>query len=141
MSKNYFNSNETLENCDVTVSQQGNITVDAKKYNTEAMARLGTPQKVIRGRVKVEQGLLRFDPYDDAARKPTFTAQMCVGSTLIQCTDTKVKFSFSVSRSLSKPLLLLYIQSEIDEVKRRLAEDIYDKLIVNGGAEEEGGEA
>ena len=68
MSKEHFHSNETLECCDVSVSQQGNITVDPKKYNADAMGRLGVPAKAVRGRVRVEDGLFRFDPYGEATR-------------------------------------------------------------------------
>ena len=124
----YFHSNETLECCDVSVSQQGNITVDPKKYNADAVARLGVPAKAVRGRVRVEDGLIKFDPYGEASRKPTFSHQVVVGSTTLQCTEDKVKVSFMVPRHLRKELMVMYIQSEIDEVKRRLALDVYDML-------------
>ena len=139
MAKNLFNSNETLECCDATVSQQGNITVDPKMYNSAGMARLGVPEKAIRGRMKVEDGLIKFNPYEEGTRKPTYSRQVCVGSTMIQCTEEKVKFSFSVSRTLPKHILLLYIQSEIDEVKRRLALDVYDLIKPNGNENEKDG--
>ena len=143
MSKNHFNSNETLEACDVSVSQQGNITIDPKTYNNLSMERLGVPEKTIRGRVKVQDGHIHFDPYEESTRKPTFSKQVCVGSTMIQCTRDKVKFSFSVPRHLRKDLMPLYIQSEIDEVKRRLVEDVYESIIAqdNDGDNEEGGAA
>lgn len=132
MSKEHFHSNETLECCDVSVSQQGNITVDPKKYNADAMGRLGVPAKAVRGRVRVEDGLFRFDPYGEATRKPTFSRQVVVGSTTLQCTEDKVKVSFMVPRHLRKELMVMYIQSEIDEVKRRLALDVYDMLASSG---------
>lgn len=138
MSKNHFNSNETLECCDVTVSQQGNISIDPKVYNTSAMERLGVPEKTVRGRVKVQEGRIQFDPYEEASRKPTFSKQACVGSTMIQCTEQKVKLSFSVPRHLRKDLFVLYIQSEIDEVKRRLVEDVYDTIIADTASEKGG---
>ena len=127
--KKYFNSNETLEACDVSVSQQGNITIDPKDYNTCAMARLGVPEKTVRGRIRVEDGHILFDPYAEQSRKPTFSVQVVVGSTSLQRTIDKVKISFSVPCHLRKDLMLMYIQSEIDEVKRRLALDVYDRLV------------
>ena len=54
-----------------------------------------------------------------------------------------MKISFMIPRHLAKPLMLMYIQSEIDEVKRRLALDVYDTLVSGQQAseEQEGGEA
>ncbi len=126
--KKYFNSNETLECCDVSVSQQGNIAINPKDYNTYAMTRLGVPEKTVRGRVRVEDGRILFDPYAESSRKPTFSDQVVVGSTSLQRTIDKVKISFSVPCHLSKDLFVMYVQSEIDEVKRRLLLDVYDRL-------------
>ena len=53
-----------------------------------------------------------------------------VGSTTLKTTKDKVYISFTVPRHLTKPLMTLYIQSEMDEVKRRLEEDLYEKLKV-----------
>lgn len=146
MSENHFNSNETLECCDVSVSQQGNITVDPKKYNADGMERLGVPSKNVRGRVRVADGLIKFDPYDEASRRPTFSKQVVVGSTTISVTEDKVKIAFLVGRHMSKEIMLMYIQSEIDEVKRRLALDVYDSVVSkrvndNDNVEKEGGQS
>ena len=127
--KNHFNSNETLECCDVSVSQQGNIAIDPKKYNADGMERLGVPAKSVRGRVRVADGLLKFDPYAENSRRPTFSKQVVVGSTTISVTEDKVKIAFLVGRHMSKEIMLMYIQSEIDEVKRRLALDVYDGVV------------
>lgn len=51
-----------------------------------------------------------------------------VGSTTLKTTKDKVYISFAVPRHLTKPLMTLYIQSEMDEVKRRIEEDLYEKL-------------
>ena len=134
--KKYFNSNETLEMCDVKVSQDGRIEIATKSYHAEELQRLGTPEKAIRGRLaKVDQSFI-FAPYAEASRKPTFEKKVVVGSTTIQCTEEKVKFSFLVPRHLSKHLMVMYVQSEIDEVKRRLNEDVYDKLMKREGGTE-----
>lgn len=125
MTNHPFRSNETLECCDTTVSQQGSITVDPKVYNAESMARLGKPAKAIRGRVRVDDGLIKFDPYEEGTRKPTFSRQLLVSTTMVQCTEEKVKFSFSLTRTMPKAIMLLYLQSEIDELKRRIALDVY----------------
>ena len=130
MSTKIFQSNETLEMCDVKVSQNGRIEIATKSYHTEELARLGTPEKTVRGRMKMVEQNFVFDPYAEGSRKPTYKKQLVVGSTTLAVTEDKVKISFLVPRHLSKPLMTLYIQSEIDEVKRRLEEDVYDSLVV-----------
>ena len=126
--KTPFQSNETLEMCDVKVSQDGRIEIATKSYHAEELQRLGTPEKAIRGRVtKVEQSFI-FAPYAEASRKPTFDKKVVVGSTTLQCTEDKVKISFLVPRHLRKDIMVMYIQSEMDEVKRRLVTDVYDTL-------------
>ena len=124
-----FNSNETLEMCDVKVSEDGRIEITTKNYHGNELERLGTPEKAIRGRVKMVEKNFVFDPYAEGSRKPTYKKQIVVGSTTLAVTEDKVKVSFLVPRHLSKPLMTLYIQSEIDEVKRRLDTDVYDYLI------------
>lgn len=129
--KKYFNSNETLEMCDVKVAEDGRMEIQTKSYHAPELERLGCPPNpthAIRGRVtKVEQNFV-FAPYAEASRKPTYSKQVVVGSTTLQCTEEKVKISFMVPRHLRKELMVMYIQSEIDEVKRRLALDVYDML-------------
>ena len=124
-----FNSNETLEMCDVKVSEDGRIEITTKSYHSNELERLGTPEKTIRGRMKMVEKNLVFDPYAEGSRKPTYSKQVVVGSTTLAVTADKVKVSFLVPRHLSKPLMTLYIQSEIDEVKRRLDTDVYDYLV------------
>jgi hypothetical protein len=129
--KKYFNSNETLEMCDVKVAEDGRIEIQTKPYHAPELERLGCPPNPthsIRGRVtKVEQNFV-FAPYAEASRKPTYKKQVVVGSTTLGVTEDKVKISFMVPRHLAKPLMVMYIQSEIDEVKRRLETDVYDML-------------
>ena len=141
MSKQHFNSNETLEMCDVIVTQEGAVTIKTKSYHTAELARLGKPEKTIRGRMKVVEQDFVFDPYSVGSRKPTYSKQVVVGSTTLAVTEDKVKVSFLVPRHLSKALMTLYIQSEIDEVKRRLVTDVYDTLTDNRQQPEEGGAA
>lgn len=133
MSKQHFNSNETLEMCDVIVTQEGAVTIKTKSYHTAELARLGKPEKAIRGRMKVVEQDFVFDPYSEGSRKPTYSKQVVVGSTTLAVTEDKVKVSFLVPRHLSKPLMTLYIQAEIDEVKRRLDSDVYDSIVAQGG--------
>lgn len=133
MSKQHFNSNETLEMCDVIVTQEGAVTIKTKSYHTAELARLGKPEKTIRGRMKVVEQDFVFDPYSEGSRKPTYSKQVVVGSTTLAVTEDKVKVSFLVPRHLSKPLMTLYIQAEIDEVKRRLDSDVYDSIVAQGG--------
>ena len=128
--------------CDVTVTQEGNVTIKTKSYHTAELERLGMPEKTIRGRMKMVERDLVFDPYAEGSRKPTYSKQVVVGSTTLAVTEDKVKVSFLVPRHLSKPLMTLYIQSEIDEVKRRLDTDVYDYLVKGSPlpAPPEGGE-
>ena len=116
--------------CDVKVSQDGRIEIATKSYHAAEMERLGTPEKAVRGRMKMVEQNFIFDPYAEGSRKPTYKKQLVVGSTTLAVTEDKVKISFLVPRHLSKPLMTLYIQSEIDEVKRRLEEDVYEALVV-----------
>ena len=129
----YFNSNETLDMCDVHVSENGKIEVVTKSYHSDALERLGEPEKTIRGRMQMVDRNIEFAPYAEGSRKPTYSKQVVVGSTTLAVTVDKVKVSFMVPRHLSKPLMTLYIQSEIDEVKRRLDSDVYDSLVAQKG--------
>lgn len=119
--------------CDVTVTQEGSVTIKTKSFHTAELERLGTPEKTIRGRMKMVEKDFIFDPYAEGSRKPTYKKQVVVGSTTLAVTEDKVKVSFLVPRHLSKPLMTLYIQSEIDEVKRRLDTDVYDYLVAQKG--------
>ena len=126
----YFNSSETLESCDVRINENGKIMVETKDYlHTNALKRLGKPEKTIRGRVKMDDTRFIFEPYAEASRKPTYKKQVVVGSTTVAVTEDKVKLSFLVPRHLTKALMTLYIQSEMDEVLRRLNADIYDTVV------------
>ena len=97
MSKQHFNSNETLEMCDVVVSQDGRVEVKTKSFHTAEMQRLGTPKGPVRGRMQVEGVNILFAPYAEGTRKPTFSQTVVVGSTSLQCTEDKVKVSFNLS--------------------------------------------
>ena len=133
MSTKIFQSNETLEMCDVKVCEDGRIEITTKSYHGDELERLGTPEKAIRGRVQMVEKNFVFAPYAEGSRKPTYKKQVVVGSTTLAVTEDKVKVSFLVPRHLSKPLMTLYIQSEIDEVKRRLDTDVYDYLVAQKG--------
>ena len=141
MSTKIFQSNETLEMCDVKVAEDGRIEIATKSYHTAELQRLGTPEKAVRGRMtKVAQNFV-FAPYAEASRKPIFDKKVVVGSTTLQSTEDKIKISFLVPRHLRKDVMVMYIQSEMDEVKRRLVTDVYDTLTGNGHQTEEGGAA
>lgn len=133
--KQYFNSNETLEMCDVKVSQNGGIEIKTKCFHSAELARLGKPKRSVRGRMQMAEADLVFAPYGEGARKPVYQQQIVVGSTTLSVTEEKVKVSFLVPRHLTKALMTMYIQSEIDEVKRRLDTDVYDRLAIKEGGE------
>ena len=126
----YFNSSETLEMCDVHVSENGKMVVEPKSYHSDALSRLGTPEKTIRGRVKMEKQCFVFEPYAEASRKPTYKKQVVVGSTTVAVTEDKVKLSLVLSRNYSKEMLVRLIEAEMEEVLRRIEEDLYEKLII-----------
>ena len=125
----YFNSNETLEMCDVEVSENGKIVINTKSYHADALERLGDPERAIRGRVKVEKQSLVFEPYAEASRHPIYRKKAVVGSTTIAVTDGNLKLSLVVSRNYSKEMLTRLIEAEVEEVIRRLKEDLYDTII------------
>ena len=127
----YFNSSETLEMCDVHVSENGKMVVEPKSYHSDALSRLGTPEKTIRGRVKMEKQCFVFEPYAEASRKPTYKKQVVVGSTTLAVTEDKVKLSLVLSRNYSKEMLVRLIEAEMEEVLRRLETDVYEELIIH----------
>ena len=126
---NYFNSNETLEMCDVKISEKGRIEINTKSYHSAELERLGTPEKTIRGRVKMEKQNFVFEPYAEQSRKPTYKKQVVVGSTTVAVTEDKVKLSLVLSRNYSKEMLVRLIEAEMEEVLRRLEEDVYDSVV------------
>ena len=63
MSTKIFNSNEILEMCDMHVSENGKMVVETKSFHSAELERLGTPEKVIRGRFKLKDRTFIFDPY------------------------------------------------------------------------------
>ena len=127
--KQIFNSSETLEMCDVHISENGKMVVETKSYHSAELARLGTPEKVIRGRLKVEDGAFVFYPYAEASRKPTYSKKVVVGSTTVAVTADNVKFSLVLSRNYTKEQLVAFIEMEMKEVLRRIGEDLYETII------------
>ena len=115
--------------CDVHVSENGKIVISTKSYHSDALERLGTPEKTIRGRVKMEKQNLVFEPYAEASRRPTYQKKAVVGSTTIAVTDGNVKLSLVLSRNYSKDMLTRLIEAEVEEVIRRIKEDLYDYLV------------
>ena len=113
MSKKIFQSNETLEMCDVKVNEDGRIEITTKSYHTTELERLGKPEKTIRGRMKMVEKDFVFDPYAEGSRKPTYSKQVVVGSTTLAVTEDKVKVSFLVPRHLSKPLMRIAASKRI----------------------------
>ena len=144
MNTKRFNSNETLEMCDVKISEKGRIEINTKSYHSAELERLGTPEKTIRGRVKMEKQCFVFEPYAEQSRKPTYKKQVVVGSTTVAVTEDKVKLSLVLSRNYSKEMLVRLIEAEMEEVLRRIEEDVYDSIVVshkNDNVEEKGGAA
>ena len=108
----YFSSNETLEACDATVSQDGSITVDPLRHNADAMARLGGLRAPLRGRVRVEEGLVQFTPYALGLRPPTYLRQKRVGVCKVSVLPGSVKLEMTLARTDDKQLFLREIAEE-----------------------------
>jgi hypothetical protein len=124
-----FNSNETLEMCDVKVSQEGKVEIATKSHHSEELDRMGRLTKKIGGSLAQNDEGFTFTPYQKGTGKSPYEAQVIVGSTTLKMSKDKVYISFAVPRHLAKALMPLYIQSEMDEVKRRIEEDVYDKYV------------
>ena len=123
-----FNTNETLEMCDVMVAQDGKVEIMTKPYHTEELARMGRLTKKLAGSLAQTDGGFTFVPYRKGTGRSLYEHQIVVGSTTLKTTKDKVYISFAVPRHLAKDLMTMYIQSEMDEVKRRIEEDVYEKL-------------
>ena len=128
MEKILFNTNETLEMCDVMVAQDGKVEIVTKSYHAEQVARMGRLTKKLAGSLAQTDEGFTFVPYQKGTGKSPYEHQIVVGSTTLKTTKDKVYISFAVPRHLAKNLMTMYIQSEIDEVKRRIEEDVYEKL-------------
>ena len=129
----YFNTNETLEMCDVKVGQDGRVDIVTKSYHSENLARMGRLTKKLAGSLAQTDEGFTFAPYQKGSGRSPYEAQVVVGSTTLKTTKDKVYISFTMPRHLTKPLMTLYIQSEMDEVKRRIEEDLYEKLKNSSG--------
>ena len=114
--------------CNVIVTQEGGVTIKTK-YCSAELERLGKPEKAIRGRMKMVEKDFVFEPYAEASRHPTYKKKAVVGSTTIAVTDGNVKLSLVVSRNYTKEMLTRLIEAEMEEVIRRLKEDLYDAII------------
>ena len=132
----YFNSNETLEVCDVHVSENGKIEVETKSYHSDALERLGELEKIIRGRVKMEGKSLVFEPYAEASRRPTYKKQVHVGScTTLAVTADKLKISMVMGRHMGQTRTIDFIRAEMDDILHQLEGELYDELMgQKGGA-------
>ena len=128
MEKILFNTNETLEMCDVMVAQDGKVEIMTKSYHSDQVARMGRLTKKLAGSLAQTDEGFTFVPYQKGTGKSPYEHQIVVGSTTLKTTKEKVYISFTVPRHLAKNLMTLYIQSEIDEVKRRIEEDLFEKL-------------
>ena len=114
--------------CNVIVTQEGGVTIKTK-YCSAELERLGKPEKAIRGRMKMVEKDLVFEPYAEASRHPTYKKKAVVGSTTITVTDGNVKLSLVVSRNYTKEMFTRLIEAEMEEVIRRLKEDLYDAIV------------
>lgn len=136
MTKQYFNSNETLEMCDVKVGQNGKLEILTKSYHSDALERLGTPEKIIRGRVKMEKQNFVFEPYAEASRKPTYSKQVHVGScTTLAVTADKLKISMVMGRHMGQARTIDFIRAEMDDILHQLEGELYNELVAQKGGE------
>ena len=132
----YFNSNETLEMCDVHISENGKMVVATKSFHSNEMERLGTPEKIIRGRVKMEKQNFVFEPYAEASRKPTYSKQVHVGScTTLAVTADKLKISMVMGRHMGQQRTIDFIRAEMDDILAQLEGELYNELVAQKGGE------
>ena len=132
----YFNSNETLEMCDVHISENGKMVVATKSFHGSEMERLGTPEKIIRGRVKMEKQNFVFEPYAEASRKPTYSKQVHVGScTTLAVTADKLKISMVMGRHMGQQRTIDFIRAEMDDILAQLEGELYNELVAQKGGE------
>ena len=126
----YFNNSETLDMCDVHISENGKIEVATKSYHSDALERLGKPEKTIRGRVKMEKQNFVFEPYAEASRKPTYSKQVHVGScTTLAVTADKLKISMVMGRHMGQARTIDFIRAEMDDILAQLEGELYDMLV------------
>ena len=129
-----FNSSETLEMCDVRISENGKIEVATKSYHSDALERLGTPEKTIRGRVKMEKQSFVFEPYAEASRRPTYKKQVHVGScTTLAVTADKFKISMVMGRHMGQARTIDFIRAEMDDILHQLEGELYNELMAQEG--------
>ena len=132
----YFNSNETLDMCDVHVSDNGKIVISTKSYHSAALERLGDPERAIRGRVKVEKESFVFEPYAEASRRPTYSKQVHVGScTTLAVTADKLKISMVMGRHMGQARTINFIRAEMDDILHQLEGELYNELVAQKGGE------
>ena len=132
----YFNSNETLEMCDVHISENGKMVVATKSFHSSEMERLGTPEKIIRGRVKMEKQNFVFEPYAAQSRKPTYSKQVHVGScTTLAVTADKLKISMVMGRHMGQQRTIDFIRAEMDDILAQLEGELYNELVAQKGGE------
>ena len=132
----YFNSNETLEMCDVHIGENGKMVVETKSFHSNEMERLGTPEKIIRGRVKMEKQNFVFEPYAEASRRPTYSKQVHVGScTTLAVTADKLKISMVMGRHMGQARTIDFIRAEMDDILHQLEGELYNELMAQKGGE------
>ena len=132
----YFNSNETLEMCDVHISENGKMVVATKSFHSSEMERLGTPEKIIRGRVKMEKQNFVFEPYAEQSRRPTYSKQVHVGScTTLAVTADKLKISMVMGRHMGQQRTIDFIRAEMDDILAQLEGELYNELVAQKGGE------
>ena len=128
--KKYFNSNETLEMCDVVVSEDGRVEIGTKNYHREQLAALGKLDKVIPGRLKMNEANLEFEPYGRQTRKPTYQKQVRVGScSTLAVTADKLKISMVINRHMGQQRMVEFVSAEMDDILAQLEGELYGQLI------------
>ena len=129
-----FNSNEILEMCDMHVSENGKMVVATKSFHSAELERLGTPEKVIRGRFKLKDRTFIFDPYAEQSRKPTYSKQVHVGScTTLAVTADKLKISMVMGRHMGQARTIDFIHAEMDDILAQLEGKLYNELMAQEG--------
>lgn len=125
----YFNSDQVLDLCKVSVSKSGNVKVETMSYHSDQLAALGKLEKVIPGRLRMNAPNIEFEPYGKQTRKPTYQKQMRVGScSTLAVTADKLKISMVMNRHMGQQRTIEFIRAEMDDIIAQLEGELYNQL-------------
>lgn len=125
----YFNSDQVLDLCKVSVSKCGNVKVETMSYHSDQLAALGKLDRVVPGRLRMNAPNIEFEPYAKQSRKPTYQKQVRVGScSTLAVTADKLKISMVMNRHMGQQRTIEFIRAEMDDIIAQLEGELYNQL-------------